>query len=497
MKKIKIIFLLVFSILLTACGQENLQDIDEYSNLLKKPNNKFELSGIWENTEIYNISEKKKESTKKSTDLFISNKVFDFNSNYIIEPNISSRYVNFFSYMRPKITEIPDEYVLEDDTATIYKFSNNISFSQEFVQIDQNKLITIYLGKIYVYEKKSEVTEKEVNEKYAQLESIMDGNKNIANKDFGLAISFRERNINIANSFEYNYYTYYMKNSGEDEKSSILKVNDIVIPHTSGLWTIDNSKIKDENEKTLYSLRATPEFMENEKQTNQIIDDTYRRIDYVNRDYISVTNFNYTNNSVFESYNIYQLSKLGENNALNATNIAGNAGNEIYLTSYKENLNLLSTREDIDVVEFAPNPKNIGIKRISNGWKFISSIDLQSNRDVGGIVTSPFDLEFTPTVNIAQNEKSIFSWREILARRPGAIDATISPDKNYILIQSSNSIELYPVYFNYIGNKPLFTIQNVNNYEIVMIQWVNDESIDTLYNEYLKLPKLNSYILYQ
>lgn len=497
MRKIKFILLIVFSILLTACGQQNLQDLDEYSNLLKKPNKKFELSGIWENTEIYDIADKKKEKVDKSNELFISNKVFDFNSNYIIEPNISSRYVNFFSYMRPKITEIPDEYLIKNDTTTIYKFSNNISFSQEFVEIDKDKLITIYLGKIYVYEKKSKVTEKEINEKHAQLESIMDGNKNIVNNDYGLAISFRARNINISNSFDYNYYTYYMKKGTKDEKSAILKVNDIVIPNNSGLWTIKSTKHQDANGKNIYSISANPEFMKNKEGTNIISDNTYRRIDYVNREYIGVTNFNYTNDSVYESYNIYQLSKLGGNNALNATNIAGNAGNEIYLTSYKENLNLLSAREDIDIVEFTPDPKNIGIKRIANGWKFRSSIDLQSQKNSGGLVTSPFDLDFTPTVNIAQTEKSMFTWREILARRPGAIDATISPDKNYILIQSSNSIELYPVYFNYIGNKPLFTIQNVNNYEIVMIQWVNDESIDSLYQEYLKLPKLNSYILYQ
>lgn len=85
---------------------------------------------------------------------------------------------------------------------------------------------------------------------------------------------------------------------------------------------------------------------------------------------------------------------------------------------------------------------------------------------------------------------------EIISRKPGSIDAVVSPDKTYILIQTENSIELYPIFFNYIGNNPLFIIQNTKNYELVMSQWATEENINGLYNEYNKLRKINSYTIY-
>lgn len=495
MKKIYFLFLF-FILILVACTNDISNIREEYSNTISKPEGKLEIGGIWKNTKVYEFGKGITQSSENSDEMFLSKKVFNFNDTYILNPNISSRYVNYFSYMRPKISDVPEEFMIEKDTTVVYKFSDNISFSQEFVEIDENKIITIYLGKIFLYEKQSDLSDDIIEKKYAEVTSLTNGKGGVKNNNFGLAISFRERNTNISDNISYNYYTYYMKKASDDDKAIILKVNDIIIPNTSGLLTVKNTQVID-GENVNYNLSINPTFLNDETKANILTDSIYRRIDYVNPNYIAFTKFNYSTNSVSESYGIHDINNLSKNEPLSATNIAGNSGNEIYLTSYKENINLISSRDDVNVLEFNPNTSNIGMKRYANGWKFVSAIDQQLNNKTSSRIFRPFDLNFSPVINIGQSDRTTFAWRQIIGRIPGAIDASVSTDRNYILVQSNNSIQMYPVYYNYIGNKPLFTIQNVNNYEIVMIQWINSENINSLYEEYLKLPKLNSYIIYQ
>lgn len=497
MKKNRILISLSFILLLiiSGCEYKNNSFEEGYEqNSILTPYNKLDIAGVWKNTGVYELGDNKK-TEGTSEDMFISRKVFEFNDTFTIEPNISSRFVDYFSYMRPKISEIPKDLITEKTTAKIFKISDDISFTQELIQLEENKFITIHLGKIYIYEKQSEVNDKIIDEKYNKAMAANEGRENIKNNSFGLAISFRVRNTSSEEKINYNYYTYYIKQSEKDEKPLILKVNNIVSPLTSGLWTIKSEENRNDDNKE-YTLSASPTFSDETDITNAITDDIYRRIDYVNDNYIAVTNYDYSSTSVSESYNIFEISKLFNKHPLNATNIAGNSGNEIYLTSYKENINLIQSQEDLDLLKFEPDPTNIGIRRTNNNWRFISNIDEQLDDDKGSRVYKRFDLNITPTVDIARINSNMFSWREILSRRPGAIDATVSLDKNYILIQNNNSIDLFPVYFNYIGNNPLFSIQNVNNYEIVMINWVTQENIDIIYDEYIRLPRLNSYIIY-
>ena len=484
-------------IILTSCSSSNI-DIKKNLTSIEKPDNYLDITGQWKLSEVIDISTgKNTEEFGNVNILFISKKIFDFNDTYILEPNITSRYVNYLSYLGNKISKIPDKLLIKNDTTTVYKLFNNISYSQEFTKISNEKIMTIDLGKIYIYKKEKNLTQQEIDDKYSEIKSITDGKEEIKNPKFGLSISFRNKKTDRNGKIDYDYYTYYIKRDDKDKKANVLKVENIVIPKSSGLWTISSIYNKNaENDSKRYTLSANPTFLDDDLKKNIINDSVYKRIDYVNKDYISVTNFNYNNNSVSENYNIYNINNIANNQPLDVNKIAGVQGNNIYLSKYKEYFSLLSEREDFKNLDFKPNTSNIGINRNSNNWKFISGIDQIIDNEKGSRLFRQFNLDITPVVNIAQNDASSFSWREIISKKPGAIDAVVSPDKTYILIQTENSIELYPIFFNYIGNNPLFTIQNTKNYELVMSQWVTDDNINGLYNEYNKLRKINSYIIY-
>lgn len=500
--KIKKIFLfLIFIFILSGCSNLSKYITENTANTITKPNQKLEIAGIWKNTDIYSVNADNNLERIKNDDsdhIFLSKTAFDFKENYVLNPNISSRFIAFKSYVLTRFTSIPDDIKPESEEVPVVKFTNKTSFNQEFIIIGNNKLITIYLGKIYVYEKITTIDKSVEEKKFLQIQSLIRGGGETLKSNFGLSIAFRKRDTS-SNQINYNYYTYYIKQTENDDSPNIYKVSDVIIPKFSGLWSIVSSKREHKNDRfDTYTLSANPTFLNsNNESVNKIEDTIFRRIDYVNSDYIAVTNFSYLSNEVKESYNIFSMENLSKKEPLSVMNIAGAAGNETLLTTYKEVANSLLNRGLINIIDSTPNPTNIGIKRVENLWKFYSNIEQTEVDDKKTKVYKTFDLRITPIINIASsNSNSPFSWTEVKRRRPEAIDATVSPDNKYILIQLKNSLEFYPIYFNYIGNKPLFTIQNVEDYEMVMNQWVTNENINSIYNEYSKLKNLNSYIIY-
>ncbi len=495
MKKNKLIILIAFIFIFTACSSFNKPDIEKGTTNIVRPETKLSVSGVWELTEIYDTFKKTVLEDADKEELFLSKSVIESDGNYTLNPKIESRYVNFNSYMSSNLAEVPDFFEYKLDNVTVIKFSNDLSYSQEFIKIEDNKLISLSLGKILVFEKKSDISQKEEDDKFLAVQAIIRGEDKQEDNDFGLAVSFRKRDSSEQEQINYDYYTYYMKKSKEDTKPYIMKTEDIVVPRSTGLWTVATTINKTDEGFNNFTLSANPTFIDKKEKINNISDNIFRRIDYVNPDFIAVTNFNYLSDSISQNYNIFNISKLSSKDPLKISNIAGTEGKDILLTRFNENLNILLNRADLELFPSNADLSNIGLKRRVNNWQFISNINLDS-KSTGKKISTEYALKLSPIINIAGNENRDLAWREILSRRPGAIGATVSPDKKYILIQTKDSLEMYPIYFNFIGTTPLFIIQNVDEYEMVMINWVGKENIEPLYREYNKLYKLNSYIIY-
>lgn len=495
MKKFKLLILLVLSMLmLTACSTD---DQVQSLNTINIPESDIAIRGIWEKVYEYNISEATEVELANEQEMFISRKVIEYEDSFILNPNITTRYVNFNSYITSKISTIPEFLKLEEDNVLVYKFTNNVSTSFEFMEISEGYLVTIYLGNVSIYQKTSEVSDQTIDSRFNEVNQLVNSNDGVEDRTFGLAIAFRVRDTSVSSFVKHNYFTYYIKKDSDSLVPNILKVRNIVVPKTTGLWTIAQDEVENaESGLVNYRLGANPTFINEELKTNNMLDNFYRRIDYVNLDYIATTNFNYNSKSVAESYSIFNLHEIANKTPLSISEIGGEAGNEIYQTTFKENYNSILSSEEISGLDLLPNPNNIGIQRIDNGWKFISGIDQEINSMLGSRIYRKFDLNISPIINIGRTENTSITWREVQTYKRDAIDATISPNSDFVLIQTSDAFEIYPIIFNYIGNSPLFTIHNVDNYEIVMAQWMSNDNINNYYQEYLKLPQQNNYIIY-
>ncbi|WP_297376137.1 hypothetical protein [uncultured Helcococcus sp.] len=497
LKKNKILLLLLSLLLLVSCSKKDNRDNDKL-NIINKPEVALGIQGIWEKVYEYNIADEKTLENIEAEELFISKEVVNFKDSYILDPKINSRLVNYDLYMKNKITNPPKEIGQSDVMIKVYELSNNVAISQEFILLPDSRLLTIYLGNISIYDKKSEVSKSVAQEKYEQVKGMITGNQGANDRKFALAISFRQRDTAVSNFTKHNYYTYYMKKNKDDESPDVLKVRDIVLPKTTDLWTVEQ-EILDNRDGSFnhQKLTANPTFSEENKKTNSIQDNLYRRIDYVDKDYIAVTNFDHSKSNISESYNIFDIQELSKKSPLQISEIAGPNGVEIYQTTFKENANLIFTSQDLNSIDLKADLSRVGLQRIRNGWKFISGIDQEISSTSGNRIYRKFDLNITPIINIAKTQATKLTWRDILERRPNAIDATISPENDFVLIQSRDTLELYPIYYNFISSNPLFTIHNTEDYEIVMAEWIGDKNIDDIYNEFSKLPQVNNHIVYE
>src|SRR5574344_491225 len=238
LKKRKILMLLLSLILLVSCSDKDNRNNDKL-NIINKPEVDLSIQGIWEKVYEYNIADDKTVENIDSEELFISKEVVNFKDSYILDPKINSRLVNYDLYMRNKITNPPKEIELSDAMIKVYELSNNLAISQEFILLPDSRLLTIYLGNISIYDKKSEVSKSASQAKYEQVKDMITGKQGVSDREFALAISFRQRDHEVNNFSKYNYYTYYMKKSKDDKYPSVLKVRDIVLPKTTELWTIE------------------------------------------------------------------------------------------------------------------------------------------------------------------------------------------------------------------------------------------------------------------
>lgn len=185
----------IFIFILSGCSNLSEYFVEKASTTIIKPDQNLEISGIWKNTDIYNVNAENNLEKVKNEDLdniFLSNTAFDFKKNYVLNPNISSRFIEFKSYILTRFTSIPDEIKPESEEVPVIKFTNKTSFNQEFVLIGHNKLITIYLGKIYVYEKMTSIDKSIEDKKFMQIQSLIRGVGETSKSNFGLSIAFRK-----------------------------------------------------------------------------------------------------------------------------------------------------------------------------------------------------------------------------------------------------------------------------------------------------------------
>ena len=502
MRKILII-LLVIVLSLSACGEYNFNfaSTDE-DNLLKltKPTTVRDINGLWELSESYNLVEKSnsENTVVDKTNVFVTDSYFEYKNTKMLNPKLSAKYVRLSSLLNNKLIEKPAGFEVDQENVIVYKAQDERLVSQEFIKTDNDQLVFIDVNTIDVYNRIGDISAEQEIEKYESfLANLEESANNNVNKQFSVSFNFRRKNSGRGlELLDYDYLTYFISRTEDQTRPIVWTHNDLVIGKDTGLWTIEHDRnYHEESNIIMDRILANPSFAEAEAKVNQLQGNYARRIDYINDNYIAFTKINTLSDSVSENYEVLNLNQLAMNQPLKINAIGGNEANDTYDALYNENFSIIQNQYQLETLEISKDTSNIGLVRAQMLWDFISSIEVKLPPS-NNIVRRKLSLPIVPIIDIAAIDNKNIGWRDVSTRVIGAIDASVSPDGSFIMIQSQTQIEIYPMYNSFISLTPIVSIQNAEDLELVGAKWYPESDRATITTEFEKLPRLNTQVLY-
>lgn len=501
MKKRFLILFFILVFILSSCGTASYFGDGEGSEIvISSPNVKIPIEGSWKLVDRFSMdsSSKKSDLDEMYSDLYIADNLVAINEKFTMSPTFSSKYVDKDTYFKSRFITIPDYLNIKDNNIVVLRIDDNNMFSQEIIRVSEDRLYLVQSGIIFIYDRVEDRVSKKILQEYKKIQDNMDENVGLKTEDspFGLVLGVRKKigRLNPSDYFNYDYKTFYIGITKEGNRAEITAVENILIPKDSGFWVVRNDRTYDDN-LTIDRISAMPLALKDKENINYIEDILYRRIDYVGKDFIGLTKANPLTDTMVEEYEIYNIHNLAKKTPVKISDIAGNDGLLSYKMAMRENLEKIY-EDDLGLIEYKVDEKNIGIKREKGNWKFLSNIDIKVNEDDNIRTYHDFTLDIIPTVDVFPESNNTVKWTEIINRVPGALDYIISPDSRYILIQGETEMSMFRIFNNSIESEPMFSIQNAEGYEIVMNQWSDKENAKLWLETFSELDILPTQTIY-
>ncbi len=507
-KYVLLAIFLFFIFTLSACNNNGGRFFKESSENLFKiapPKLQSSVNGSWKKSQSIIINNERKDQINQADEydeIFISPSVFEFSKVKIFNPSVSARYVKLRGYLRSIEVEMLEnsEIDIEQDVI-VYKFQDNNTLSQDLIQTEDGKLLSFHRDYLNVYTKKADISADQEKDRFDKVKGTIEGTLTPQkNRDFAISIGLRKNKYKeTGDSLSYDYKTLFLNRSNKDKVTGAMTVKDLVFYKDSVLWSVEHNRVIDPNTGLRSDrISANPTFRSFDKKMNFLQNNRLRRIDYVNDNYIAMTWKNELSEDNYDSYDIHNLNELSKDSPLTITKIGGVEAYENFKSIYNQNIKIMGDRND-EVISHNMVEKNIGIKRGRMSWDFISNIEAKS-KFKNRTLYSSFSLQFIPIIDIGKFDNKDISIENVNSRVNGMISADVSPDGQFIMIQSENEISIYSLYNNFISVTPNITVRIDNPSEVVMVKWYPVEEIEPVKDDYSKLDskqRLNTEIINQ
>lgn len=497
--------LLALLLLLTSCDDVKLSDAQQEGLLnIKKPEIDNEINGKWKLMTTHKLPVKangtpnNNSEAKINNEIFITNSVFEYKETKIIDPIVTARYLNINNYMKSKGLELPETLKVKDENVVVYKFQDQKILSQDVLEISNGRLLIFQKNEVEVYERYTTVSKKEEESHYASLKNAIEGtDKSPSKMEYAITLGVRKEGLDDKNStFNYDYETYFILKEQESINPRVLLVRDIVYSKDSVLWTVSHDRSYTDGASPLIvdKISANPTFRDKDAKVNFIQETIARKIDYVNDNYLALSNINQLTKNSPEYYEIHNINQLAKNKPLTVTNIGGPQALESFNNAYSDTVNSVASQTETPI-SYKADETNIGIDRDRMSWLFKSKFQARV-AVTDRIIYRNMTLQILPILDIATNDNKSIAWKDVLNRVPFATNAIVAPDGKTIVIQSSNQISVFSIYNNFISLNPQVVISNVINADIIMSKWYGSDALKPLYEDFLKLPRGNVNVAY-
>ena len=477
-KRIKYIFGFLFIFFLTSCSNSKSQDL---SDLIKTPELASPvLEGTWQVSEVEEITgNSSSEAPKLGEKLYIDKNLVAMDDEYAFPPTFSSKYVNLYEYLATRGYDF--EKINKEDSAVVVNASQGQFFSRDFIQRSEDEIFFLQDDNIIYLSKLSNTVDQEVIDKYTSLatkERVDSNDEDKSIEDLGILLAVRERRDLSDGKQDYDYYTYFVKIS-PDQEVSYKKAKDIFFRGQNEYWKVKSKKNKVTG---LYdNIEAFPTRIEKDMEDSaNIARYTYKdfskdiKINYVDMDYIS---FSYTTdfyNNTINKYGVLGTNELEDNNLVTIAEFTGeeNASEQFEEMIVNETISKVS---DVNPENIKIDSTNFGLVRDNGLWTIQTSLYTKEGQQRASSqipIRNYVEENSTLSTTITRDQVRNINSQEK--------DYLVVQNGNYLIIQTTDEILFHKIDDGTIDKNPFFSIQTPNPSSFIALDQQSGANVESL-----------------
>lgn len=498
MKKIFTFFLIIISVLMVGCSQND--ESFDVSKITPPESNNIKILGEWEVTNnIY--------SEKTTDDSDITNGIFHLKSGDKIVIGKDKVVLNDISVENPnfKLKRMErDKFFQEVDDVEIKNEIKN-TIKSDYVDItsiyDSNKtyinIISINNDEAYLLLSDKLVKLKKISDKLEEQSVVEDKNEKVAksndiksnenseyyNKDVGVLLGIKKPAKMEDGYYEASTYKTLWISIINDELQPInILDKSLLLPRINGFSNISLTSEYNgdeiENKLTVTSRKKD----EKEVKGEQIRKGIYEEITFVGNDYIGLESYVGNNfDGQYNSYSITPIDKVDSVRSMDIANLFGKQEEENYNTSEKNAIQ----KYDVDGKSYYAQNKysNITLQRKNGNWNLEGM--LNNKKDFNDFRI--FDININPVPILINYDTLMVPWSQVVSLGRGVRDIVTAPNGKIAITLSDSKLTIYKITDGRLGEK-LGSIYIEPNEEIVMAEWAVgdyvkywDETVENIY----------------
>lgn len=466
-----LIFMFTFNI---GCSKVNGKDTQS----IKAPNNEnLTIRGTWKVVDI-NIFDDEIENKdeillqKESLISISSSKISIFNKIYH-EPSFKLKVVDKNYILSYELDLMLKDVIDLSHNVDIISLIDSNNLIGEFIVIDDNNGYLFYSGMILKLIRE-DINPRNIDDPNNKVEAeIVDEDYN-SNVGVMLALKTPRKDMGDGKYQDSRYRTLWI--SLKDNKlEPVLEKKNIIFPRLNGIWTIEKKVIDEKGIYNEYFITKPIDAREDSRITSDISINSYKDINFVSNDYISIERYEGENfNNSFSMYRTIPIDNINSYEGLSIDEIYSSEVKQKYEKDFNEAFDSLSLEKQNSLsnnVDYT----NFTMKRIEGKWTLVGKIISDDPNEDG----YDFRLTINPNKKILNYDTLLIPWKDLKGKFPFIEDAYTSPNRRIAIIIFNNKLFVYELKDGSINGNPLISIDLNEGESVIMAEWSTGSYVDT------------------
>lgn len=449
---------IIFLISLTSCG--NYSSADFSNKIIEPKNNNIPINGTWKVSEVKNPLKVNNVEDYSNLKVQFSDEFVMIDNEVIINPKYKIKFIDINKYMvdqyRVNVNTLDIKDIEKGEAIQINSDSGGVF---EFIKIKEDKIVLNLNGIFLFFEKISDKVDEKIEKVYKSVEEHKESiNSNVMEAGILLGLKHKDNNGNFA------YRTLWIAKD-KDKYHAVYSSNDIIVPRRNGFWKLsigyveDSMVRKDKLEAyNILSKDVKTSYVNRVDDYREIID-----INFIGNDYICFETMKMKEDGkqLKPNVKVVPIDNLSIKSGVKISDLAGKDGEEIFNKSVS---GFLESNPNINKDNVSISESFFQLKRKNGRWIMVQKmLDKEMSYE--------FPLNMIPPKKLLNYDDLYVSWNTIKSKEPGAEDAFSAPNNKLLIVQTKDSMLVYDVDNNKMGERPVFAVPLKEGEKAIMAEW--------------------------